>query len=75
MVAETASKIAELPSDACPDNQAVISLTLNPEYIAKSYFPSELLRDIGMDVVGSRPRKTTPIKRSGGRGNRRNGDD
>ena len=67
MVAETASKIDELPSDACPDNQAVISLTLNPEYIAKSYFPSELLRDIGMDVVGSRPRKTTPIKRSGGR--------
>ena len=67
MVARTAAAIDDLPPEACPGDQAVISLTLNPEYIAKSYFPSELLHDIGMDVVGSRPRRTTPEKRSRGR--------
>lgn len=67
MVVEAFTKISELPLEACPDDHAVISLTLNPEYIAKSYFPLELLRDVGMDVVGSRPRKTKPGKRSGNR--------
>ena len=67
MVASTAAKIDNLPPEACPGDQAVISLTLNPEYIAKSYFPSELLHDVGIDVVGSRPRRTTPQKRSRGR--------
>ena len=67
MVVSTAATIDNLPPEACPEDQAVISLTLNPEYIAKSYFPSELLRDVDMDVVGSRPRKITPQKRSRGR--------
>ena len=67
MVAETATEIDRLPPEACPGDQAVISLTLNPEYIAKSYFPGELLYNVGIDVVGSRPRKTTPQKRSRGR--------
>ena len=64
MVANTAATIDNLPLEACPKDQAIISLTLNPEYIAKSYFPSELLRDIGIDVIGSRPLRTTPQKRS-----------
>ena len=64
MVAEASADLDQLPPEACPDDDAVISLTLNPEYIAKSYFPSELLRDVGIDVVGSRPRRTTPEKRS-----------
>ena len=67
MVANTAAKIDNLPPEACPEDQAVISLTLNPEYIAKSYFPSELLHDVGIEVIGSRPRRTTPQKRSRGR--------
>ena len=67
MVANTAAKVDNLPPEACPDDQAVISLTLNPEYIAKSYFPSELLRDVDIEVIGSRPRRTTPQKRSRGR--------
>ena len=67
MVAHAATEIDGLPPEACPGDQAIISLTLNPEYIAKSYFPSKLLHDVGMDVVGSRPRRITPQKRSRGR--------
>ncbi|MCY4226559.1 MAG: S8 family peptidase [Gammaproteobacteria bacterium] len=67
MAASTATKIDTLPPEACPNDQAVISLTLNPEYIAKSYFPTKLLNDLGMDVIGSRPRKINPQKRSRGR--------
>lgn len=67
MVVNTAAMIDSLPPKACPRDQAVISLTLNPEYIAKSYYPSELLHDVGIEVVGSRPRRTTPQKRSRGR--------
>lgn len=67
MVSGVASKIDELPAYACPRDQAIISLTLNPEYIAKSYFPKALLRDVGFKVVGSRPKKTKPEKKSRGR--------
>jgi len=67
MIAETSSKLDELPADACPRDEAVISLTMNPEYIAKSYFPIELIRDVGIEVIGSRPQKMTPEKRSRGR--------
>ena len=67
MLASTAAEIDDLPLKACPEDQAVISLTLNPEYIAKSYFPSELLHDVDIEVVGSRPRRATPQKRSRGR--------
>lgn len=56
--------IDALPAAACPDDQAVVSLTLNPEYIAKSYFPHELLTAAGVTAVGSRPRKIKPEKRS-----------
>lgn len=64
MLTTAVGSLDELPDDACPHDEAILSLTLNPEYIAKSYFPMELLRDVGMDVVGSRPRKVTPQKRS-----------
>lgn len=60
-------EIGTLPPQACPNDLAVVSLTLNPEYIAKSYFPSELLREVGLTVVGSRPRRITPAQRSRGR--------
>ena len=67
MLIKTVALVDNLPSDACPRDQAVISLTLNPEYIAKSYFPSKLIRSLDIEVVGSRPKKLTPEKRSLGR--------
>src|SRR6185437_2397472 len=36
----------------------------NPEYLAKSYFPKELLESIGLETIGSRTRRITPEKRS-----------
>lgn len=64
MLAEAVRIVDELPEDACPGDEAVITLTLNPEYIAKTYFPAELLQGVGIEVVGSRPKKVTPEKRS-----------
>lgn len=64
MLDRTMQEIDRLPDDAYPNDQAVVSLILNPEYIAKSYFPAELLRDVGVEIVGSRPRKVKPEKRS-----------
>jgi hypothetical protein len=67
MIGETMRSIDALPADACPDDQAVAALTVNPEYIAKSYFPTELLKAVGLTTVGSRPKKVVPNKRSRGR--------
>ena len=62
MLSQTVSEVDKLPSVACPRDEAVISLTLHPEYIAKSYFPRKLLDEVGVRVVGSRPTKVTPKK-------------
>ena len=56
--------IDQLPQSACPDDQAIAMVTLNPEYIAKSYFPNRLFRTLDLELVGSRPRHITPEKRS-----------
>jgi len=59
----SASKaLASLPPEACPNDEAVALLTLHPAYLAKSYFPIELLRAIGVEAVGSRSRDVTPQK-------------
>lgn len=64
MVSKAVQRIDKLPEEACPQNEAVISVTLHPEYIAKSYYPTRLLRDVGVKVIGSRPRVIKPEKRS-----------
>lgn len=51
-----------LPKEACPADFGVALLTLNPSYIAKSYFPSALLRDIGLTSIGSRAVTIKPEK-------------
>lgn len=67
MLTRTVRGIDELPATACPDDRAVATVTLNPEYIAKSYFPDRLLARLGLETVGSRPCRITPEKRSKGR--------
>jgi hypothetical protein len=67
MLQEVSSALDHLPDAACPRDQAVASLILNPEYIAKSHFPTGLLRSVGLEAVGSRPKRITPEKRSKGR--------
>ena len=46
----------QLPSAACPNDRVVSVITLHPSFIAKSYFPGHLLRDVGFEPLGSRPR-------------------
>lgn len=67
MLSAVASAIDALPAAACPNGEAVSSLILNPEYIAKSYYPNNLLRNYGLRAVGSRESRVTPEKRSKGR--------
>ncbi|OUC54437.1 hypothetical protein CA262_05830 [Sphingobium sp. GW456-12-10-14-TSB1] len=57
-------QIDALPDQACPNDQAVVGLTLNPEYLSKSAYPLELLKAAGVTPVGSRPKRVTPEKRS-----------
>lgn len=64
MLARVVRSIDQLPDAACPNDRAVAAVTLNPEYIAKSYFPERLLEAVGLEPVGSRPRRITPQKRS-----------
>lgn len=67
MLARVVRGIDNLPPEACPNDLAVAAVTLNPEYIAKSYFPEKLLETVGLEPIGSRPRRITPEKRSKGR--------
>jgi hypothetical protein len=64
MLNEVVNELKTIPKDACPDDFAIAIVTLNPEYIAKSYHPEDLLRATGLEAVGSRSRKITPEKRS-----------
>lgn len=67
MLQKVVSELYKIPAEAFPDDYAVATVTLNPEYTAKSYFPMELLRTVGLEAVGSRARKITPEKKSKGR--------
>src|SRR5690606_5094817 len=58
----TANEIDALPKEACPADLTVVSWTLNPSYIAKSFFPATLLRGLGLTHVGSRSRLIAPEK-------------
>lgn len=64
MLDKTTKAFAQLPEKACPDEQVIAAFTMNPEYIAKSYYPHDLLRKVGLEAVGSKPRTITPEKRS-----------
>jgi hypothetical protein len=58
----TVETLTKLSTAACPKNEATALLTLHPTYIAKSYFPSQLLRAIGLRTLGSRSRIIKPEK-------------
>lgn len=67
MLSTMAEALGNLPPIACPRGEVVSSLTLNPEYIAKSYYPDHLFKNFGLRAVGSRPARVTPERRSKGR--------
>ena len=56
----TATALDALPLHACPGDFGVVRLMMNPSYIARSFFPTAMLRSVGLDSVGSRTVKVTP---------------
>lgn len=58
----TVRELESLPSVVCPKNQTVALVTLHPTYIAKSYYPAELLKTYGLETIGSRSREVSPEK-------------
>lgn len=57
-----AESLASLSAAVCPEDYAVAKLTLNPAYIAKSYFPKAMLVSAGLESIGSRRVKILPRK-------------
>jgi hypothetical protein len=61
-VKSTAQEIAALPEEVCPGDQSVALVTLHPTYLAKTYYPADLLKAYGLETVGSRSREVAPEK-------------
>ncbi|ARJ98336.1 peptidase S8 and S53, subtilisin, kexin, sedolisin [Escherichia coli] len=59
-IAYTIESFAKLPSRACPDDYAVAKVTINPSYIARSFFPAKMLKSTGLTSIGSRTVRVTP---------------
>ncbi|MBX8596809.1 S8 family peptidase [Pseudomonas cichorii] len=51
---DTAVALDALPKGACPNDFGVARFVLNPSYIARSFFPSDLFRAAGLKSIGSR---------------------
>lgn len=58
----TSANLKALPVLACPDGEAAIELTLHPSYLAKSYYPGNLLRELKLTHLGSRAAHIVPEK-------------
>lgn len=57
------SVIADAPAAAtnvAPRGEVTAKVTLHPEFVAKSYFPTSIMREAGVRVVGSRATEVTP---------------
>jgi Subtilase family len=57
-----ATAFTTLPAAACPRNLVVARLAMNPSFIAKSFFPTGLLRSNDLLSVGSRTIQIKPEK-------------
>lgn len=61
-VKATARALGRLPDEVCPRDQAVALVTLHPTYLAKTYYPSDLLKKYSLEAIGSQPRELSPGK-------------
>ena len=59
-IVAAALEIQTLPPEACPSDIAVAKIDLHPAYIAKSFFPTGLLREAGLASIGSRTVRVLP---------------
>jgi hypothetical protein len=60
--AAVSQALRALPALTLPANEAMIGLTLHPSYLAKSYYPSNLLKEGGLRHMGSRAVHIRPEK-------------
>lgn len=61
---ECSSVIDTLPAEACPYDLAVELFTLNPDFLAKSYYPIELFKTLRVEAIGSKSIHIIPRKRN-----------
>lgn len=64
---EAATAIEALPDLALPNGQAALEVTLHPSYLAKSYYPANLIHELGLVHLGSRAAHVIPSKVVGAR--------
>lgn len=53
-IVNTVTMLDALPQNACPREFGVTRFVLNPSYIARSFFPTNLFRAAGLQSIGSR---------------------
>jgi len=58
----SAAAIKALPELALPFGQAALEVTLHPSYLAKTYYPANLIRALGLSHLGSRAVHLIPSK-------------
>ena len=71
--AEVATNLDHLPAKACPGDLGVARLALNPSYIARSFFPVAMLREVGLNLSAAERSSSLPKdgQRKANRANRR----
>jgi hypothetical protein len=57
-----AKAIEALPVLARPGGNVALEVTLHPSYLAKSYYPTEIVRELGLRHLGSRATHIVPEK-------------
>ncbi|WP_437410957.1 S8 family peptidase [Serratia marcescens] len=53
-VSDTLKVAEKLPKEATPDDEIVTAVTLHPSFLAKSYYPTSLLKDYSLKSLGSK---------------------
>ncbi|MHC1654114.1 S8 family peptidase [Stenotrophomonas maltophilia] len=57
---DLAKRATQAPMSIAPRNEIAAKITIHPEFLAKSYFPSSLLHQSGVRLIGSRAIDITP---------------
>src|SRR5438128_1448241 len=63
-LAQVATAVAHLSPAECPNDEAVAAITVNPEFLAKSSYPDDLIREAGLRAIGSKSVTVTPERTS-----------
>jgi len=56
----------EMPPKFAPRGEVTAKVVLHPSFLAKTYFPSSILRDSGLNILGSRPVSVSPRRTRNG---------